>query len=146
MNEVAFRVKLIKPPAGVDFGLQKGSGNNYETVQKQGSDGQDLRFLFSARLKPGGHSSPNFLGEFVQGPASNRFIYLDIGTYAGQKDTQWSRRLKILLTGITNQTLQAAITGSTILEATVNGTGTDGGPSCGTVKPFDGWRLVINKP
>jgi hypothetical protein len=141
INEITLRIKLLQPPAGVDFGLQKGSGSNYETVQKQRSAGQDLSFVFSVRFKSA-ETSPNFLGEFVQGPSSNRFIYLDIGTYAGQTNTPWSRRLKIPLAGITNQTLQKAITESIILEATVKGTGKDGGPSCGTIKPFDGWHLV----
>jgi hypothetical protein len=29
-----------------------------------------------------------------------------------------------------------------VLEARVPGTGKDGGPSCATVKPFEGWKLV----
>src|SRR6266705_4795042 len=43
---------------------------------------------------------PNFAGPFVQGPAGERFVYIDIGTYAGQTNTPWSRRLKIPLSGI----------------------------------------------
>ena len=40
---------------------------------------------------------PNFAGPFVQGPAGERFVYINIGTYAGQLNTPWSRRLKIPL-------------------------------------------------
>lgn len=29
-----------------------------------------------------------------------------------------------------------------ILEARLPGTGKDSGPSCGTVKPFEGWKFV----
>ena len=29
-----------------------------------------------------------------------------------------------------------------VLEARVPGTGKDGGPSCATVKPVDGWKLI----
>ena len=52
-HELTFRIILEKPPAGVDFALQKGKGNNYETVQKQRSGARDLRFDFTARAVPG---------------------------------------------------------------------------------------------
>ena len=29
-----------------------------------------------------------------------------------------------------------------MLQATIPGTGKDGGPSCATVKPIDGWKVV----
>ena len=34
---------------------------------------------------------PDFQGPLVQGTPANRFLYVDVGTYAGQKDTPWSR-------------------------------------------------------
>lgn len=121
------RIILEKPPAGVDFGLQQGRGSNYETVQKQRSTGGDLTFQFDVGVKAG----PDFTGPFVQGPKGERFIYIDIGTCAGQTDTPWSRRLKIPLRGITET--------AGVLETRVPGTGRDGGPACATVKPFAGW-------
>ena len=36
-QELNFRIILESAPAGVDFGLQKGGGNDYEVVQKQRS-------------------------------------------------------------------------------------------------------------
>ena len=135
---------LIKPTRGVDFGLQKGAGNNYETVQKQRSDSQDLPFKFTVKVKGERQKdlSPKFSGDFVQGPAGNKFIYIDIGTYAGQTNTAWARRLKIPLTGITWKDIDKLNADPTfILEANVPGTGRDGGPNCATVKPFDGWQL-----
>lgn len=139
------RIVLEKPPAGVDFGLQKGSGNNYETIQIQRSKGEDLSFECIVRVKNSQDSIPNFLGPFVQGPPRERFIYIDIGTYAGQEGTIWSRRLKIPLTGIETNTLRKLQEDSSaVLEASVAGTGKDGGPSCGTIKPFNGWKLVTD--
>src|SRR5579863_3081885 len=97
-QELTFRIILEKPPAGVDFALQKGKGSNYETVQKQRSRAHDLRFDFTARAVPGAkNADPNLLGPFVQGPSGARFVYLDIGTAAGQLDSTWSRRLKVPL-------------------------------------------------
>jgi hypothetical protein len=75
-------------------------------------------------------------GPFVQGPRRQRFVYLDIGTYAGQTDSCWSRRLKVPLDGIPPKLIAA----SGILEGRVAGTGRDGGPSCATVKDFEGWK------
>jgi uncharacterized protein DUF5990 len=143
-RELTLRIVLEKPPVDVDFGLQKGRGSSYETIQKQRSNGEDLSFEFTVRVKVGDKDAlPNFLGAFVQGPTGERFIYIDIGTYAGQTGTCWSRRLKIPLRGVTRDTINRALAGSaSLLETRVQGTGKDGGPTCGTVKPFAGWSLV----
>src|SRR5215510_8998321 len=100
-QELNFRIILEDPPPGVDYGLQKGGGNDYEVIQKQRSKTGDLKFEFSARVKEGKDGQPVLLGPFTQGPVDGRFAYLDIGTYAGQTDTQWSRRLKIPFRDIT---------------------------------------------
>ena len=140
-RQVTLRVIVEKPPSGVDIGVQDGHGNDYQTVQKQQFTKQDLRFEFPIRVNEGKDGQPNFLGPFAQGPANKRFIYLDIGTCAGQTNTPWSRRLKIPLAGITWQMIEQASVGSVAIETRVPGTGKDGGPTCGTVKPFSGWAL-----
>jgi hypothetical protein len=101
------RIVLEKPTAGVDFGLQKGHGSDYEVVAKQRSKGRDLEFEFTVTAKTGKDHFPNFTGPFVQGPAGERFVYINIGTYAGQTNTPWSRRLKIPLSGITGDMLRS---------------------------------------
>jgi hypothetical protein len=141
-REIFLRIVVERPPAGIYFGLQKGSGNEFETVQKVESKSDNLQFEFKVRIREGKDGLPNFLGVFVQGPTHERFVYLDIGTCAGQTNTPWSRRLKIPLRGITWKLIaQTAKSSSAALEARVAGTGKDGGPSCGTVKPFEGWKL-----
>ncbi len=135
-RELQLRIVLVEPPPGIDFGLQKGRGNDYETVEKQRSESGDLSFEFSVRVQDGPNGRPNFLGPFTQGPPAVRFVYIDIGTYASQTGTPWSRRLKIPLTGITWDVMEKA----TVLEARVPGTGRDGGPTCASVKNFDGWK------
>jgi hypothetical protein len=78
----------------------------------------------------------------VQGPANERFIYIDIGTYAGEPGATWGRRLKIPLKGISKEMISELLSGTgKMLETKVPGTGRDGGPNCGTVKPFGGWHL-----
>src|SRR5690242_19689629 len=140
-NELTLRIVLEAPPPGVDFGLQEGHGNDCRTVQTQRSKSSDLIFTFSVRAKQNSSGEVVFLGPFTQGPPQGRFVYLDIGTYAGQKDTPWSRRLKIPLRGISWEMVERARRSSRVLETRVRGTGRDGGPTCGTIKPFNGWTL-----
>ncbi len=140
-QKVLFRILLEKPPATVDFGLQKGSGSNFETVLKQRSKGQDLYFEFMAGVKANKGNIPTFTGPFIQGPSNAKFVYIDIGTYAGQTDSMWSRRLKIPLIGITWDVVHQ-LSADFILETKIAGTGKDGSPGCGTVKPFNGWKKV----
>lgn len=142
-SEITLEIILIKPTPAVVFGLQKGSGNNYETVQKQMSTSNDLSFTFTIKVKgdPVKDKFPKLSGPFVQGPTDNKFVYIDIGTYAGQTDTVWSRRLKIPLTGITWEDIDSLTSGNSMLQTRVAGTGKDGGPNCATVKPFEGWHI-----
>ena len=135
-SELKLRIILEQPPKGCDFGLQKGRGSVYEIVQTKRFTGKDLIFEFTVGVKPDGKASPDLAGPFVQGPAGERFVYIDIGTYAGQADSQWGRRLKVPLSGITTEMIQS----SAVLEARVPGTARDGGPTCATVKPFAGWK------
>jgi len=140
-SEVTLQIILIKPTPGVVFGLQKGSGSNYETVQKQIPTSNDLTFTFSIKVKGDKLKDklPKLSGSFVQGSA-DKFVYIDIGTCAGQPDTIWSRRLKIPLTGITWRDIDS-LPANLMLQTSVPGTGRDGGPNCATVKPFAGWHL-----
>jgi hypothetical protein len=141
-SELSLTIVLERPTAGVDYGLQKGRGNDYETVQTQRGANKDLTFEFSVRVNEGKDGAPNFLGPFAQGNAAARFVYLDIGKYAGQLNTGYARRLKIPLVGIDWKAIEAALKSQKPLEAHVAGSGgRDGGPTCGTIKPFTGWHI-----
>lgn len=143
VQEISLRIRLQNPPAGVDFGLQQGSGHTYDTLQKQRSAGQELVFDCTIGAQPDKDGHPRLSGKLVQGPPASRFLYITIGTSAGQWDSVWSRRLKIPLTGITADLIsQLAANPATVLETRVPGTGKDGGPTCGTVKPFGGWQIA----
>ena len=145
-QELPIRIILESPPVGVDFGIQKGSGNIYETILKQRSNKNDLCFEFEISVKEGKNGLQNFTGPYVHGPSNERFIYVDIGTAAGQINSVWTRRLKIPLRDISSETIKLALTDSSlVLETKVPGTGRDGGPNCATVKPFSGWHLSPSK-
>jgi len=140
---LTLRIIVQKPPAGLDYGLQKGSGSHYETVQIQRTDGGDLQFCLEVELKNDGEAKgePRFGGPFIQGPPLGRFIYIDIGHYAGQTGA-FGGRIKIPFSDISWDTI-ANVTAdpSAVLETTIPGTGKNGAPACATVKPFDGWRI-----
>jgi hypothetical protein len=93
-------------------------------------------------VKEGKDGQPVLLGPFTQGPVDGRFAYLDIGTYAGQTNTQWSRRLKIPFRDITWDVIKKVANGKRVLETRVPGKAKDGSPTCATVKPFAGWKVV----
>jgi len=115
-----------------------------ELHQTTRSTGATLSFDFTVRVRTGSSGALNFLGPFTQGPPSVRFVYVNMGTSAGDAGSCWTRRAKISLRGITAE-LVAALekTPAGILEARYAGTGKDGGPTCASVKLLgDGWRVV----
>ena len=139
-TELRLRIVLVAPPSGVDFGLQDGKGSAHKTIQKQRSKGDNLSFDCTVTVKNNRDDGlPNFLGPLTQGPATGRFIYIDIGRLAGQHDSVCERRIKVPLTGITWDMIEKAADSKLALEARLPGTGKDGGPSCGTVHPVQGW-------
>ncbi len=146
--ELRLRIVLERPPAGVDFGIQHGKGNDYRTIQTQRSAGGDLTFEATVTAKEDpGRDSPNFLGPLAQGPKDGRFIYIDVGKLAGQRDGAWERRIKVPLSGISwGMVDQVSADPDLVLEARLPGTGKDGGPSCATVKPALGWRPTRRNP
>lgn len=141
---VPLRIVLVDPPPGVDFGIQEGKGNDYKTIAVQRSKTGKLTLECNITVKGNrADGSPNFSGSIAQGPPTGRFIYIDIGKSAGQFDSCWQRRIKIPLEGITWEMIDSALENSKqVLQATIPGTGKDGGPSCATVKPIDGWKVV----
>ena len=141
-TEVRLRIVLVAPLAGVDFGIQDGKGSDYTTIQKQRSKGADISFECLVTVKDNRENGiPNFVGPLTQGPATGRFIYIDIGKLAGQPDSCWERRIKVPLGGIIWEMIEKVSADSKlVLEAHLPGTAKDGGPSCATVNPAEGWK------
>ncbi|MDQ3683171.1 MAG: DUF5990 family protein [Bacteroidota bacterium] len=141
-REVTLRIVLESPTPGVDYGLQEGKGIDFKTIQTKRGNGENLEFECSVRVKIADNNIPVFLGSYAQGPANERFIYIDIGKFAGQKDSCWDRRLKIPLRDITMEIIQQVLSNpKQQIETVVAGSGKDGSPNCGTVKPFNGWKI-----
>lgn len=143
-EEITIQVILERPLPGVLYALQKGTGVQYESIQPQVASDQDLIFEGVIKLKGDGvkYDYPDFGGPLVQGIKTARFLYIDIGRTAKQMGSEWSRRLKIPLTGISWEMVRQLQTlPNPLLQTKVPGIGKDGGPNCATVKPFAGWHI-----
>jgi len=141
--QLPVRLVLVNPPTDVAFGLQKGRGAKYETEQVQLGGNGDLEFNVALDLKSATTGPPNFVGPFAQGPAGDRFVYIGVGTFAGQTHSCWSRRIKVPLKGIGRTLVREALSkpGRTLI-ARIPGTGRDGSPSCATVRLLSDWHII----
>lgn len=134
------RIVVVAPPAGVVFALQRG---RREIGGATTSSRQDLRFDFTLLAKRAPDGSPRFSGEFVQGPAGGKFVYVNSGTLAGQADSCWTRRAKVGLQTLQWATVERAASAGNLLQARIAGVSRDGGPACASVPLLDdGWIIV----
>jgi hypothetical protein len=134
------RIVVVAPPAGVVFALQRG---RRELAGATVSTRQDLRFDFTLFANRAPDGAPRFSGEFVQGPAGGKFVYVNSGTLAGQADSCWTRRAKVGLQTLKWTTVTRAASAGNLLQARITGVGRDGGPACASVPLLDdGWIVL----
>ena len=134
-TEIRARIVIEQPVPGVLHSLQEGDDKPLDPKRSQA--GEPLAFDFPLRIAPG----PKFFGPQVRREGSlRRFVYIRIGTAAGDRASPWTRRMKIDIHQIEQALLDAAMTGG-VLEGTINGTLPDGSPACATIRPVS-WRVV----
>lgn len=135
-TEIQLRIVIEKPVPGVAHSLQ--DKKNHPVDAKSSKGGKPLSFEFPVRISDG----PKFYGEQVrpEGP-ERRFVYIALGTLAGDPASCWTRRMKIDIHDIQPALLEKAKKGKT-LEIVINGTGKDGSPACATVKAEQSWKAV----
>lgn len=128
----------MTPPAGVTFAVQRArSGLLLPALSLPDS----LVFEFPVLVADADAQPPRLTGEFAQGPPAGRFVYVNSGTYAGQPGSRWSRRAKVPLSGISLALIHTALGSNTALQASIRGTGKDGGPACATVPLLADWTI-----
>ena len=145
-SEMSIRITVTDPIPGVLLRLQRGRGGLVEPTR---STSAEVTFDFTVRVGPNQpNGQPTFLGDFTQGAPASRFVYVNAGQQAGQMDTPWSRRAKIPLSGISHDQVKAALARpGAYLEVQIPGQGSDGGPTCATVRlPPKAWRLCPDPP
>ena len=151
---IRLRVICQRPPApqrpGAEFGLQDNSSTADWVIHAgQTYPGGDVHFECGCRVRPHPRTgSPSFLGPFVHGDASRRFLYLSwrpAGWRPRQPDPPcpaWLRRIKVHLSSIRWEQIEESVRSGGVLEAAVPGTGRDGGPSCASVPLVGGGWTV----
>lgn len=136
--QVPVRVTVTNPLAGVALQVQKGKD---ELLPPSSVTGSEISFEFDITVDIT-DDRLNFLGIYTQGPKDARFLYVNSGKYAGQTNTAWARRAKLSLLSINKKQIQevVAMPGS-VIEASMPGVGSDGGPTCASVKGIE-WKVV----
>ena len=131
---VTLRLTVADPVPGVRYSLQKDDA----PFQPVTATDAPLSFDVPVRLS----ADNRFLGPFVrrEGPA-RRFVYIRIGTSAGDHASPWSRRAKVDIQDIPPLLLEQAGAGR-VLEVVLPGRGKDGSPTCATVRPTAPWRAL----
>ena len=75
------------------------------------------------------------LGPFVQAPPDARFFYLVVGRHPGQADSEWCGRVKVRLSGLGWEQIEAFPTGGRLV-AQIPGRSPQGGPALASLPPL----------
>lgn len=134
-SAITLRLTTADPVAGVAYSLQDKANTPVEP--RIAGDGP-ISFDVPVTLSDDGRMTGPFVRR--EGP-SRRFVYIAIGTSAGQHSSEWSRRAKIDVHDIPGDLLAQAREGR-VLEVILPGRAKDGGPACATVRPLQAWRAV----
>lgn len=139
--ELPIRIVVEDPIPGLAIALQSGRAAKAELVPPASRSAKtvafDLAVTVDGRLPDG---RPRLLGPCVQGPPEARFVYLAVGSYAGQADAEWSGRIKVPLDGLDWDEIAASPPGYRAV-ARIAGRSPKGGPALASVKLLaPGWR------
>ena len=125
------RLIIDDPVPGVRYSLQKDD----MPFEPRTAGDEPLAFELPITLHPDGRMTGPFVRR--EGP-QRRFVYIRIGTSAGDHASAWSRRAKIDIHDIPAPLL----TPNARLEVHLPGRARDGSPACATVRPVMEWRPV----
>lgn len=136
-HEIPIRIKVVDPVQGVTMKVQRGKD---ELLPPSEVLAEAVSFDFEVTVDVT-IEGLNFLGKYAQGPKSQRFIYVNSGTYAGEHSI-WGRRAKVSLLSITEEQVAEVIAcPGARLEAAIFGEARDGGPMCASVPVLGGWKV-----
>lgn len=143
LQELPIRIIVVNPPKDVSFCVQRGKT---ELLPPSRTASDALIFDFTVRVgAQQANGAPNLLGPFTQGTPTERFVYVNSGTLAGQVASGWTRRAKVRLAGITQAMIEAVLAApGAVLEVRIAGTAKDGGPAAASVPLLGaGWQIVL---
>jgi hypothetical protein len=140
-TNVPLRIRLVDPPVGYAFALQKGKGNKAARLDHQIAQSDALVFDLEVEAKEHPSGRPNLLGPFSQGTREARFFYLCVGTFDPPVgEPTWSGRVKIPLTDIDWPMINAAQETARRLTASYQASAPNGKPVLASVTLDPSWR------
>jgi hypothetical protein len=113
----------------VRIGIQEGK----EVIDDVPAEGESITFIAQLRVRRKADGAVDFGGPFVQGPTSQRFIYLCWGERLAAGGWDGFSRVKILLQPLTWQVVERAMRDSKPLEAHLSMTDANGKLVCASV-------------
>lgn len=131
---VTLRLIIDDPVAGARYSLQR---DDLLFEPLTAGDGP-ISFDVPITLHPDGRMTGPFVRR--EGPR-RRFVYIRIGTSAGDHASCWSRRAKIDIHDIPPPLL----TPGAVLDVHLPGRGKDGSPACATVRPLGAWKAASRR-
>lgn len=141
LPHVTLRLLVRHPLPGVALCVQCGRDGLLAPTTVS-ADAVTFEFSLEAQVRSDGKTQ--LRGPEVQGPPAARFVYVTVGTRAGQPDSPWDRRAKVSLMGLCGAHIAAAVKDpGVVFVGMIEGRGRDGGPACASVPLLgDGWSLA----
>jgi hypothetical protein len=138
--ELPIRIVVENPVPGMAMALQWGKADKVTLLPPSSRSPDavvfDLEVRVDGRLPDG---RPRLLGPCVQGAPEARFVYLPLGRYAGQADSEWAGRVKVPLGGLGWDQIKALSPGAR-LAARITGQSPKGGPALASMRLLPpGW-------
>jgi hypothetical protein len=129
--ELSLRIVVEDPVPGLAIALQRGKADLAPPAsQSAAAIAFDLEVTVDGR-RPDGR--PRLLGPYVQGPPDKRFVYLCVGKYAGQAESEWAGRVKVPLGDLGWAQIEALAPGRRLV-ARIAGRSPKGGPALAGVR------------
>jgi hypothetical protein len=140
--ELPIRIVVVDPVPGLSIALQRGQAAKAELIPPAGQSEEavvfDIEVMVDGRLADG---RPRLLGPVVQGPPKARFVYLAVGTYASQTASSWGGRIKVPLSGLSWDQMEAPTSGQRLV-ARIPSRAPKGGPALASVPLLaPGWQV-----
>ena len=138
--ELPIRIVVEDPVPGLAIALQRGQAGKAVLVLPASRSAEAVVFDLEVAVDGGlPDGQPRLLGPYVQGPPAARFVYLPLGRYAGQADSEWGGRIKVPLSGFGWAEIEALSPGARLV-ARIPGRSPNGGPALASVRLLPpGW-------
>ena len=128
---IKLRITIVSPPAGTTWALQLGKSDLAPPIR---ANSREVVFETDVEVLAGSDAEPFRLrGAAVQGRPGARFIYINSGTYAGNRASHTGRRAKVPIYSIPEKLARSADAADGILACQFTGTAKDGGPACASI-------------